>query len=79
MLAHLKSFLVIKRIRTDPLSLSVGSCPFITVGELGANLEYLRIIAKWRISLFLYLLECVEVNEGVTDSVSEDQLLQVVH
>ena len=32
-------------------------------------------IPAWRISLFLYLLECVEVDEGVTDSVSENQLL----
>ena len=70
---------MIKRIHTVPLSVSVGSCPFITVGELGANLEYLRIILKLRILLFLYLLECVEVDEGVTNSVSEDQLLKVVH
>ena len=70
---------MVKRTLTVPLSVSVGSCPFITMGELGANLEYLRIILKLRILLFLYLLECVEVDEGVTNSVSEDQLLKVVH
>ena len=70
---------MIKRIHTVPLSVSVGSCPFITVGELGANLEYLSIILKLRILLFLYLLECVEVDEGVAYGVGEDQLLKVIH
>ena len=63
------------RKRTVPLSASVGSCPFITMGELGANLEYLHIIDEYYIILFCSILECVEVDEGVADSVCEDQLL----
>ena len=35
---------MVKRTLTVPLSFSVGSCPFITLGELGANVEYLGII-----------------------------------
>ena len=65
-------------ILTVPLSASVGGVPFITIGELGANLEYLGIMSRGEGFGFL-LLECVEVDEGVAHGVGEDQLLKVIH
>lgn len=57
---------------------ALGRAPFITVGELGANLAYLWE-SEVRGSYNQHLLEGVEVSEGVSDGVSEYEDMEVGH
>ena len=41
-------------ILTVPLFASVGGVPFITIGELGANLEYLGIMSEMKVLVSSY-------------------------
>ena len=41
-------------VLTVPLSASVGGVPFITIGELGANLEYLGIMSRVKVLVSSY-------------------------